>query len=599
MTYTIYSPHKSEELTLYASGPCKDANPSQGRITINFLPCKCPVGFQEIETNTTCECVCDQRLLPYITQCESTTQRLIREGDFWISNTTSSTDLVEYLIYPHCPLDYCTRTKILVNLNTQNGADIQCLNNRNGKLCGGCKQNFSLSQLGSSSCIVCPGYWPALLVGITVLSALAGVGLIALLLELNLTVGIGTINGLIFYANIVDANRGTFFSSSKNFVTVVIAWVNLNVGIDVCFFSGMDSYWKTWLQLVFPAYVIILVIVVIFISERHTKFARLIGRRNPVATLATLILLSYTKFLRTVIVTLSFAIPESSSKIAWLSDASINYLSGKYMPLFIVAILILLVGTVYTTILFSWQWCLYYQNKLLLKWVKYQQLHLFLEPYLAPYTVKHRYWTGILLLVRVVLYLFTVSVSTVVHEPTRWNLLITIIAIMCLLLPRIIFRIKIYKSTFIDILETISYLNILMFCIAKLFVKIEGNEQTIVAYLSGLLFFILLLFVILYHFITEVFSKTVIWKKLFNRKKASFADNAESSDINDNKEQEVPTSSVVERPSHRESLPIMMGLSYQDENGDQSFNEPANTLPIAGHHSAYPYQLMKSSASTV
>ena len=135
-----------------------------------------------------------------------------------------------------------------------------------------------------------------------------------------------------------------------------------------------------------------------------------------------------------------------------------------------------------------------------------------------------------------------------------------------------------------------------MFCIAKLFVKIEGNEQNIVAYLSGLLFFILLLFVILYHFITEVFSKTVIWKNLFNRKKASFADNAESYDINNNKEQEVPTSSVVERPSHRESLPVMMGLSYQDENGDQSFNEPANTLPIAGHHSAYPYQLMKSSA---
>ena len=136
-----------------------------------------------------------------------------------------------------------------------------------------------------------------------------------------------------------------------------------------------------------------------------------------------------------------------------------------------------------------------------------------------------------------------------------------------------------------------------MFCIAKLFVKIEGNEQNIVAYLSGLLFFILLLFVILYHFITEVFSKTVIWKKLFinNRKRASFADNAESYD----EEQEVPTSSVVERPSHRESLSVMMGLSYQDENGDQSFNEPANTLPIAGHHSAYPYQLMKSSASTV
>ena len=94
----------------------------------------------------------------------------------------------------------------------------------------------------------------------------------------------------------MHANRGTFFSST-NFVTIVIAWVNLDIGFDVCFFNGMNSYWKTWLQLVFPAYVIILVIVVIFVSERYTKFARLIGRRNPVATLATLILLSYAKFL--------------------------------------------------------------------------------------------------------------------------------------------------------------------------------------------------------------------------------------------------------------------------------------------------------------
>ena len=112
---------------------------------------------------------------------------------------------------------------------------------------------------------------------------------------------------------------------------------------------------------------------------------------------------------------------------------------------------------------------------------------------------------------------------------------------------------------FIDVLETISYLNILLFCITKLFIKIEGNEQIVAAYLSGIVFFLLLLFIILYHIITEVISKTVIWRKLLNRKQANLANiDYNNHEFNDDEEvQGVPTSSVVERPSHREPLSVI------------------------------------------
>ena len=59
----------------------------------------------------------------------------------------------------------------------------------------------------------------------------------------------------------------------------------------------MDAYIKTWLQLAFPAYVILLMVLVINISSYSTKFSNLIGKKDPVATLATLILLSYAKLL--------------------------------------------------------------------------------------------------------------------------------------------------------------------------------------------------------------------------------------------------------------------------------------------------------------
>ena len=131
---------------------------------------------------------------------------------------------------------------------------------------------------------------------------MAGIVLVALLLMLNLTVATGTINGIIFYANVINANTSTFFPFTEpNIITVFVSWLNLEFGFDTCFFKGMDVYWKTLLQLAFPMYVIVLVVMVIFISERSTKFSRLIGRKNPVAILATLVLLSYTRLIQTII----------------------------------------------------------------------------------------------------------------------------------------------------------------------------------------------------------------------------------------------------------------------------------------------------------
>ena len=88
------------------------------------------------------------------------------------------------------------------------------------------------------------------------------------LLALNITVAVGLINGFIFYANIAVANSGLFFPSSKpSFPAVLVAWLNLDIEIDVCFIDGLDAYTKTWLQLAFPVYIISLVIIVIVVSE--------------------------------------------------------------------------------------------------------------------------------------------------------------------------------------------------------------------------------------------------------------------------------------------------------------------------------------------
>ena len=121
--------------------------------------------------------------------------------------------------------------------------------------------------------------------------ALLGVALVCFLLILKMTVAEGTINGLIFYANIVHVNQATFFPPGNfNILSVFIAWINLDFGIKTCFYDGLNAYAKAWLQSVFPFYVWTIVGVLILLSHYSVKIARLLGP-NPVAVMATLFLL--------------------------------------------------------------------------------------------------------------------------------------------------------------------------------------------------------------------------------------------------------------------------------------------------------------------
>ena len=46
----------------------------------------------------------------------------------------------------------------------------------------------------------------------------------------------------------------------------LIAWLDLDFGIETCFYNGMNTFSKTWLQFVFPVYIMVLVGLVVFAS---------------------------------------------------------------------------------------------------------------------------------------------------------------------------------------------------------------------------------------------------------------------------------------------------------------------------------------------
>ena len=500
ISFNVYSRDTTEVVTIFADGPCGSAAFSTRQFTIEFLNCTCSIGFQPSEMMpSNCVCVCDPSLSPYIEMCNYSTDSLLRTGtDSWIT-FTNDTYPSGYIIHPNCPFDYCHPpfVNVSLNLNLQNGSDAQCAYSRAGVLCGACRVNLSIS-LGSSLCLECPRHWPAVFIVIVVVFILAGLLLVAVMLALNLTVATGLITSFIFYANIVAVNNMFFSNSAPGFATVFVAWLNLDIGFDVCFFDGLDTYTKTWLKLAFPLYIITLVVVIIIVSRKSPKFTRLIGRRDPVSTLATLILLSYAKMLSVTIDALSFAVldyPDGSQDIVWLPDGTVKYCRGKHIGLFIVALFIILVGVPYTFLLFGWQVLVQFPRWSCLKWTRNTKLNSFISTYHTPYSSKHRYWTGLTLLMRVVLY---ITAATTESSNPKLLPLLTIVLVGGLVFMKGIFGMRIYSNLLADIVDTIINFNILSLAVFSLYDFKTVASQIAVVYTSTIISVILLLVVVVH-----------------------------------------------------------------------------------------------------
>ena len=502
ISYHITAPPRENpyKATIYADGPCGDKGISKLTVDIRVVQCKCAIGLvTDDNDDKECKCKCDQQLLTYhgIQKCNPDKDSVERKGVFWIAVTDTDDGNFTYLFFPNCPMGYCQSSDKLihVNLSHTNGSDVQCANNHAGLLCGKCQLHYSLS-LGSSKCIKCHKEWRRELIGIIIAALSAGIFLVAIILVLNLTVAVGTLNSVIFYANIVS-NR--IFRQSQ-FISVFISWLNLDIGFDVCFYEGMDAYTKTWLELAFPAYIIFLVIAIIWISSLSSTFSNLIGKRNPVATLATLLLISYTKFLQTIIITFSFVKSNGSIEptTRWLYDASIVYFGWKHALLFLTAVIILIFGLFYTILLFSWQWLLHCPRSKVFYWTRNQKLHSFIDTYHTPHTAKHRYWTGLLLLARVILYLIS-AFSTSVYADPHIPLLATIIVMCGLLLFKRVMMIKVYRNWFLNAMDSFICFNIIIPAIFTLHSFPDQSLQTKVINASVGITLALLCFIIAFH----------------------------------------------------------------------------------------------------
>ena len=410
---------------------------------------ECPIGFTQISGQCHCQhfldtsnVKCNVSLTPFM---------FLRSGNSWFAYNNNTQCITGTT---NCPFDHCNRSNVSFDIMAP---DRQCVANRVGILCGQCQSHLSI-MLGSNRCGTCTNWYLFLLP----VFALAGIALVAVLMFLNLSVSVGTINGLLFYANMVKLNETFFFlNGSIPVVSQFISWLNLDLGIEVCLFDGLDGYWNTWLQFAFPAYLFLLMCGIIVGCRYSVWLCRLCGS-HAVPALATLFLMSYTKILLTVTNALSMSrLPCNDSILTvWSVDGNIEYGSVKHLILVVVSCGVLVVGLAYPVLVVCAPLLERYSHKCipLHRWNPVAKFKPLLDAYGGPYKDKYRFWTGLTLMVRLTV---TVTFSFTSGKLAIINACI-IITVVVGILTFWSFTKGVYKKIYLSALEAFYLLNIFL-----------------------------------------------------------------------------------------------------------------------------------------
>jgi len=398
----------------------------------------CPVGFSLLNGICDCDPLLSESELR-IRNCDIESVVITHPGNSWIYSQTMANNTKYF--FAKCSKDYCVPQPLAINISNP---DLQCQFNRSGTVCSQCKHGLSM-VFGSSRCMKCNNAY--LLISLIII--MAGIALVVLMYGLNLTVTSGIINGFILYANILSINDTVFLTNGNAFkpLKLFISFANLDLGIETCFYNGMDSYAKMWLQLFFPLYLIMMATLII-ISSRHCYRIQRLTYTRSLPVLATLFLLSYMGILRGVsMVLFSYStiteLPSGNRQLVWSIDASIPLFGLKFSILFITCLVLFLILIPFNFILLF--------TRYLSKFKIINKFKPLLDTFQGPYKDGCYYWTAVHIIIRDILFgLYAINII----------LRLNISALLLVIFTMLTGYVQPYKNKFVNIQEILMLTNV-------------------------------------------------------------------------------------------------------------------------------------------
>ena len=364
---------------------------TQSHITVSVT--NCSEGFTYVDNSHSCECndlITNQNI--HI-ECNNKDFTLTVLQNVWIGPGPDGELTISY-----CHFDYCLGGKRTIR---PPDFDAQCQDNynRSGIVCGRCVEGYSV-VFGSNRCLKCSNNY----ISMIIIFALMGIVLVSAISFLQITISDGYLNGMLFYANVLNLYLPLLTKSGSNIIHIffLVSLLNLNLGFECCFYDGMNALARAGLHLVFPFYIFSLMLIIVLIAKWSSRFSNWFTRNgfSVAKVFVTLILMSYSSLLETCIEILGFdrVFSSNGSHLLWRVDNNQKYFRGSHAFLGLLAIVLLL-------FLLPLPFLLLFEGKLF----KFRVFHRYKPLYdavWAPFKPNFRFWVGLRLILRGLPFIF-------------------------------------------------------------------------------------------------------------------------------------------------------------------------------------------------
>ena len=502
----------------------------------------CPPGFELIKNHGACNCSSAVQKFFRVNHLEvncdintlSISWPFIHINNIWLGNYFNNEST--FAIGGNCPLYFCSPvfdyskakfdhhsgTFFLVKPLDLSQASSFCRPHRKGVYCGECEEGYSV-VFGSGDCMKCSNWWLLTIA----LYALAGPILIYVLYVLKLTLASGTMNAIIFYAQAANVNIFPFIIALPSnelpfirFLEIFLSSINLNLGFPLCFYDGMNEFWKTVLSLVFPIYLLVIVVALIFLS-RYSVWLSNRTSNCSVQVLVTVVHLSLSNLLSAIIDVLKKGKLYLDSRngvkeqLVWLKNGDITY--GSYNHSLLVAVtLIVVIGFCipYLILLIGGRHII--KSRCGNKYFRaaYEAIH-------GPYKENRFYWFT----ARIILLISMFSLFD-----SDLNLYLVIMITLCLLVVFLFLQLHLrpFKNSLVGILDSAVIVNEIMLYVSGWYVvcSLEGDKDSLkIVYIIVLILvtsvFVKFVMIILYHILITQTNLNCTWNsfRLFCLKK--------------------------------------------------------------------------------
>ena len=322
----------------------------------------CPIGFELTESGK-CDCSKIWSKINVTPNCNinpinNSLPTIEVQGPVWLGLMELPNKTTVIGVASTCFL-YCrwrkSSTVLVVNstnvaMQDHNNILSLCIGDREGPLCSQCPPGYSV-VLGSYECKQCSNWWLFTLI----IYAVSGPLLIYLMYVLKLTLTTGTLNGIIFCGQlfaVIDVPPSNYSYSN----VILNCFLLIKFPFKICLYNGMTEVWKLGISMLYPVYIILLVLILILLSRYSVRLSNRISG-SSVQVLVTVVHLSFSKLLiiiMTVFTPINIYTNTSEVRQVWFRDATVEYGTHGHLVLMIITSLVVgpILG-VYMTVLLA------------------------------------------------------------------------------------------------------------------------------------------------------------------------------------------------------------------------------------------------------